>query len=101
MKKAARIRTILKRKPDASAKEIIATLAAKRVRVTPAHVYQLKAKMSRPKARRQSANGYATLIQAKKLADSMGGIAKAREALAVLAKLLSVNGWLLVAAFDF
>jgi hypothetical protein len=87
IKKAARIRAILKRNPDASAKEIIATLAAQRVRVTPAHVYALKAKMSRPKAK-QSANGYASLIEAKKLADALGGVAKAREALAVLANLL-------------
>jgi hypothetical protein len=43
--------------------------------------------MSRPKAR-QYANGYASLIQAKKLADAMGGVDKAREALDVLAKLL-------------
>jgi hypothetical protein len=87
MKKAARIRAILERNPDASAKEIIATLAALRVRVHPAQVYAIKATAEKPKAR-QSANGYATLIQAKKLADSLGGVQKAREALAVLAKLL-------------
>jgi hypothetical protein len=36
--KAAKIREELNNNPDASAKEIIASLKAKRVRVTPAHV---------------------------------------------------------------
>jgi len=51
------------------------------VRVTPAQVYNVKA--GKPKA-----NGYANLIQAKKLADKMGGVDQARAALDALAKLL-------------
>ena len=69
--------------PDAKAKEVVETLAAQRVRVTPAQVYNIKSTAGRPKA-----NGYAALIQAKKLADKLGGVDKARAALDVLAKLL-------------
>ncbi len=79
--KAAKIRAVLAENPDASAREVVETLAAQRVRVTPAQVYNVKA--GKPKA-----NGYASLIQAKKLADAMGGVDKARAALDVLAKLL-------------
>lgn len=79
--KAAKIRAILAEEPDATAKEIIEALAAKRVRVSPAQVYNVKA--AKPKA-----NGYDQLIQAKKLADKLGGVDEARAALDVLAKLL-------------
>ena len=85
--KAAKIRAILEGNPDATAKEIVATLAAQRVRVTPAHVYNLKSKMGKPQAS-GSAGSYARLIQAKKLADAMGGVEKAKAALDVLAKLM-------------
>ena len=81
--KAAKIRAILVERPDATAKEIIETLAERRVRVTPAQVYNLKSKLAMPKA-----DGYDSLIRAKKLADAMGGVDKAREALNTLAKLL-------------
>jgi hypothetical protein len=81
--KAAKIRAILADNPDATAKEIVQTLAARRVRVTPAQVYNVKSTAVKPKL-----NGYASLIQAKKLADALGGIEQARAALDVLAKLL-------------
>lgn len=79
--KAAKIRAILAEQPDATAREVVEALAAQRVRVTPAQVYGIKG--ARPKL-----NGYANLVQAKKLAEKMGGIDKARAALDVLAKLL-------------
>ena len=80
--KAAKIRAVLEANPNAAAKEIIQTLAAQRVGVSPAQVYNVKA-TAKPKA-----NGFADLIQAKKLADAMGGVEKARAALDVLSKLL-------------
>jgi len=81
--KAAKIRAALAENPDASAREVVETLAAQRVRVTAAQVYNVKSTVAKPKA-----DGYASLIQAKRLADAMGGVDKARAALDVLAKLL-------------
>jgi len=81
--KAARIRAILAEKPDASAKEIVAMLAAQRVKVSAAQVYGIKASNAKPKA-----TGYDQLIAAKIMAEKLGGVDKARAALDVLAKLL-------------
>jgi len=80
--KAAKIRAVLADNPDATAKEIIQTLAAQRVRVTAAQVYNVKSTMAKPKL-----DGYASLNQAKKLADALGGVEEARAALDVLARL--------------
>ena len=85
--KAAKIRAELEANPDASAKEIIATLKAKRVRVTPAHVYNVRAAMQQNGSKKTKLSGYETLIQAKRMAEALGGIEKARAALDVLAKL--------------
>jgi len=91
--KAAKIRALLAERPDAKASEVVAALAAQKVKVTPAQVYNLKSTMGksasgngRPAAKK--ASGYESLIQAKKLADAMGGVEKARAALDVLAKLV-------------
>jgi hypothetical protein len=81
--KAAKIRALLADNPDASAKEIVAALAAQRVRVSPAQVYNAKAAMAKPKD-----NGYSSLIKAKRLADAMGGVEEARRALEVLERLV-------------
>ena len=56
--KAAKIRAVLAENPDATAKDIVEALAAQRVRVSPAHVYNPNAAMAKPKD-----NGYASLIQ--------------------------------------
>ena len=81
--KAAKIRSILADNPDASAKEVVAMLAAQRIRVSLAQVYNVKSTMAKPKV-----DGYAGLIKAKRLADAMGGVEEARRALEVLAKIL-------------
>jgi Arginine repressor len=73
--KAALIRALLAEKPNATAIEIVEKLAAQRVRVTPAHVYNVTSMASKPKM-----NGYQSLIQAKKLADALGGVKQARAA---------------------
>ena len=87
--KASKIREFLAERPDASAKEVVAALAAQRIRVTPAQVYNIKSISSKPgKPGRLKASGYDSLVQAKKLADAMGGIDEARRALDVLAKLI-------------
>ena len=86
--KAAKIREELNANPDASAKEIIASLKAKRVRVTPAHVYNVRATMQQNGSKKSKPGGYEILIQAKRMADALGGIDKARAALDVLAKLV-------------
>jgi arginine repressor len=84
--KAAKIRALLAERPGASAKEIIETLAAKRVRVTPAQVYNLKSIAGKPS--RKKSGAYNSLIQAKRMADALGGVDKARAALAVLVRLV-------------
>ena len=81
--KAAKIRALLAENSEASAREVVETLAAQRVRVSPAQVYNAKAGLAKPKD-----NGYAALIKAKRLADAMGGVEEARRALEVLARLV-------------
>ena len=81
--KSAKIREALAANPDASVKEIIATLRGSRVRVVPAQVYAIRSTMGKGKPK-----GYDVLIQAKRMADAMGGIDKARAALDVLSKLV-------------
>ena len=83
--KAAKIRALLAERPDAKAKEVVEALAAQKVKVTAAQVYGLMVNGSKPS---KKASGYESLIQAKKLADAMGGVDKARAALDVLAKLV-------------
>jgi len=80
---AAKIRALLADNPEATANEIVKTLAAQRVRVTPAQVYNVKSTTANPKV-----DEYASLILAKKLADALGGVDTARAALDLLAKLL-------------
>ena len=90
--KADKIRAIIAEKPEAKAKDIVEALAAKKVKVTLPQVYGLMSKASKPKrgrpARAKASNKYESLVQAKKLADAMGGVEKARAALDVLAKLV-------------
>jgi hypothetical protein len=81
--KAAKIRALLSENPDATAKEVVQALAVQRVRVSPAQVYGIKTTMTKP-----NDDGFASLIKAKKLADAMGGVGKARAALEVLARLV-------------
>jgi hypothetical protein len=99
--KAAKIREALAANPQASVKEIIALLAAQRVKVVSPQVYAIRAKMgsaevtsapadsspAKPKAKKKT-DQFAALIQAKKLADAMGGVDKARAALDILAQIL-------------
>jgi hypothetical protein len=83
--KAALIRAIEAEKPDATASEIVAALAAKRVNVTPAYIYALRAKGNgKPK----TVSGVDALVKAKKMADQLGGVDKARELLAALSRIV-------------
>ena len=86
--KAAKIRRMLEERPEASAKEIVEALAAQRTRVSPAQVYNIRSMMGKSKTKAASAGRYDALVRAKKLADAMGGIEPAREALSLLAKLM-------------
>jgi len=89
--KAALIREIQAEKPSATAKEIVDALAAKKVKVTTAYIYALKAKKGTAKnVKLKSAtfDGVETLVRAKKMADALGGVDKARELLAALAQLV-------------
>jgi hypothetical protein len=90
-RKAAKIREALENNPQASVQEIIDMLAAQRVRVTKAHVYNIRSRLGQPAAKTSSrapGSSLDRLVQAKKLADAMGGIDEARAALSALAKLL-------------
>ena len=87
--KAAKIRHYLTAHPDAKAADVVAALKARNVKVSLAHVYQLKSK-GKPKRRAKAAQAdtLTALIEAKKLADKLGGVDRAREAVNALAKLL-------------
>jgi hypothetical protein len=92
--KAAKIRALLAERPDAKAKEVVEALKAQKVKVTAAQVYKVKATNGNATsgngkpAAKKAAGGYESLIQAKKLADAMGGVEKARAAMDVLARLV-------------
>ena len=87
--KAAKIRAYLAIHPDAKAADVVAALKSQRVKVSAAHVYQLKSN-GKPKRRAKEAKGdtITALIEAKKLADKLGGVERARAAVNALAKLL-------------
>jgi hypothetical protein len=90
-KKAALIHEFMAKKPDATAKEIVDALAAKKVKVTTAYIYALKAKNGKPnagKAKSAALGGVDALVKAKKMADQLGGVDLARELLATLAQLV-------------
>lgn len=87
--KAAKIREYLAAHPNAKATDVVAALKAQRVKVSAAHVYQLKSN-GKPKRRAKEAKSdtITALIEAKKLADKLGGVERAREAVNALAKLI-------------
>ena len=72
---------------DARPKDVIAALAAKHIKVAPAQVSNLKAKLGSPK-RGKKGTGLSldALLAAKKLVDTLG-IERAREAIDALATL--------------
>ena len=55
--KAAKIRALLAERPDAKAREIVATLAAQKVTVTPAQVHNLKSAMGKTANRQRRRPG--------------------------------------------
>jgi hypothetical protein len=97
--KTQAIRDYLSANKEAKAPEVVAALAEKGITITPAAVYNLKARKKMKRRVRQAraggnevGNGLVSidgLIAAKKLVDSVGGFNQAREAIDALAKLSS------------
>lgn len=93
--KSAAIREHLAANPGAMPKEVVAALKLKGLKVSGQMVSVLKGKANAGGRRRGrvvfgqrvGTLNIDALIQAKKLVDQLGGIEKAQEALAVLAKL--------------
>jgi hypothetical protein len=96
--KSAAIRAYKSSHQDAGPKDIAEGLSKDGVKVTPAFVSTVlsndkrKTRRGRRRGRRGGrgarAGRFADLVQAKRLADQMGGIDKARAALEALAKIL-------------
>lgn len=92
--KSAAIREYLAANPGTKTKDVVAALKLKGIRVSGPMVSTLKGKVGGGPARRRTAAkssrspSIEDLIAAKKLADQLGGVEKARAAIAVLAKLL-------------
>jgi hypothetical protein len=90
--KSAAIREYLSENPGAMPRVVVEALRAKGLKVSAQMVSILKGKQkSGPRRAKTSTNGTIskeTLIQAKSMADKLGGIAQAQEALAFLAKLI-------------
>jgi len=75
---------------DARPKDVIAHLAANKIKVAPAQVSNIKATLGKRKpAGKKSQGGLALpdLLAAKKLVESIGSIDRARDAIEALAKL--------------
>lgn len=93
--KSAAIREFLAANPGAMPREVVAALKDKGIRVSSPMVSVLKGKMKGGSGLRGARRGWRVgilgieaLVEAKKLADRLGGVAKAQEALAALAKLV-------------
>lgn len=83
--KSQAIRAVLADKPAASVKEIQALLAAKRIKVSPALIHQVRGKSSKA-----STNGHISvegLFAAKAFVKSLGSVEAAKAALDSFAKL--------------
>ena len=98
--KSQAIRDHLAKQPDDGPKAIVVALGEKKIKVTEALASQVKyVKAGKKKRRRRKKKAattqrtvsdkisISTLVQAKQMADQLGGIEKAKTALAALAKL--------------
>ena len=93
--KSQAIRDYLKANKKARATEVVAALGEKGIKVSTAMVYNLKARKSMGRRRREAEAGGQTiglsishLLAAKRLVAETGGLKQAQEALAALAKLI-------------
>ena len=97
--KSASIRNYKAQNPSAKPKAIAEALSKAGEKVTPAFVSTVlsndkrrgkkrRGKPGRKPGRVGAAAGFESLVQAKRLADQMGGVAKAKAALDALAKIL-------------
>jgi hypothetical protein len=92
--RSAAIRAYKEKNPDARPKAISEGLAKEGVKVSAGYVSTVLSNERRKGGKRRKkrvggrSSGYADLVQAKRLADAMGGIEKARSALSALAKIL-------------
>ena len=97
--KSQAIRDHLTKQPDDGPKAVVAALRTKKIKVTEGLVSKVKGASAGKRKRRRKKKAattqstvsdkisISTLVQAKKMADQLGGIEKARTALAALAKL--------------
>ncbi len=97
--KSQAIRNHLAKQPDDGPKTVVAALGKKKITVTESLVSHVKYALAGKKKRRRKKKAattqrtvsdkisISTLVQAKKMADQLGGIEKAKTALAALAKL--------------
>lgn len=92
--KSQAIREYLAANKKAKASEVVTALAEKGISISPAAVYNLKARSSMRKRRRKAEEegqvvglSIDGLIAAKKLVDLVGGFEAARDAINALAKL--------------
>ena len=98
--KSQAIRDHLAKQPDDGAKAIVAAMRKKEIKVTEGLVnnvkYALAGKKKKKRRKKKAATtqrtvsdkiSISTLVQAKKMADQLGGIEKAKTALAALTKL--------------
>lgn len=92
--KSARIRELLQQDPKMPVKDIVATLAAKGVKIPPSMVYYLRAKAKR-RARRQqvrqvvgkngAANPVDLIVKVRSLANEAGGFDNLKQLVEILA----------------
>ena len=93
--KSQAIRDYLNENKKAKAADVVTALSAKGVKVSAAMVYNLKARKSMGKRRKQTRAGgteishsISFLIAAKKFVEATGGLKQAQDTLAAFAKLI-------------
>ena len=90
--RSAAIRAYKDKNPDAKPKAISEGLSKEGVKVSPGYVSTVlsneRRKCGKRRKKRSGGKAYADLVQAKRLADAMGGVENARAALNALSKIL-------------
>ena len=88
--KSAKIREEFDKNPEARPKDVLAALASRKIKVSPAQVSTIRSRMTgKPKSRKPNGGMIAVsdLQAAKKLVDALGSTDRAQSAIAALARL--------------
>lgn len=88
--KSAKIREEFDKNPEARPRDVVAALAARKIKVSPAQVSTIRSRLTGQAKSRKTNGGMIALSDlqaAKKLVDALGSIERAQSAIVALARL--------------